>query len=790
MIPFSGAARRAASGDFLAAIRMFGTPAFFNTIAPDPAGDPIALRRQLGAVKNWCRFPANDDGFMARLRQGMANKGPPGEAQMEYVAFSGKSESMRLGHAAVLSAAVRNPIVAAEEYHISIIRDMFEGIYGISLSGDYRRTKPNRGFETCRGAFGFTPCGVSVTECSGKGWLHSHGLYWAELPSWVIQAASKLSAARRGKGDLERALRSYIDVGINAKLDPRVHMQSLLRGISGFEAYRGALYPDQKDSQDHISFAAERTNIHNVHGSRCTKGPRGHEQCSQAFPKDCGHPPTTFVDTRESAAHLIKRHDPEPGFRVVSPLEGADDLLKSLAEGHGVSPLRAVVKDKELVVLETGRPYVSTSEYDVLLRQLKAGAGAQRTPLALELTDGHDHRILVELERATRALDADKSSGPLALALKNAKSKATRTQLQAAAAFKYLRDLPRCDGEAAFDDAVDRGEVLHALMKLALACHDGRLLDDRSIVTILECLPREYQLHFKEAVKCRNSVVTEFNDCLTAVYGCNNAVYALTSGPSAQSALFYLLDYLTKDPVERASTLSLAQAAKAKIDAHPSTADDTGTSVRTAQHFLSVMMNSFNSFGEYSAMIAAICNLGAPPEPMTHIRAVLNVANYIDLACEYTPGIDERRFDYDSDLEEDIFDEDTEDDGGVEDEEDEAEPFDNEGQRDAGRRNKAEKAFQEGSVKPDVVEGKLVVAQMANAYAARPAQFRAWTPYEFHAGAMVVPKRKSGDGDDEARGTWLTSTSMYLVFWSLESPVSPHTSRCRGPCCFGRGIGI
>ena len=83
---------------------------------------------------------------------------------------------------------------------------------------------------------------------------------------------------------------------------------------------------------------------------------------------------------------------------------------------------------------------------------------------------------------------------------------------------------------------------------------------------------------------------------------------------------------MTKDPVDRSSTLSIAAAAKQQIGAFASLADDSKTAVRTAQHHLNVIMNKFNGYGEYSLMFAAYALLGGPPEPCTHRTINLNVS--------------------------------------------------------------------------------------------------------------------------------------------------------------------
>ena len=74
--------------------------------------------------------------------------------------------------------------VAAEGYKLDVAA-MFDTFYGLPLSPSTRTTHDGA---ATPGGFGVCWCGVSVTECNGKGWLHSHGLFWAGIPSWAFNA--------------------------------------------------------------------------------------------------------------------------------------------------------------------------------------------------------------------------------------------------------------------------------------------------------------------------------------------------------------------------------------------------------------------------------------------------------------------------------------------------------------------------------------------------------------------------------------------------------------------------
>jgi len=87
-----------------------------------------------------------------------------------------------------------------------------------------------------------------------------------------------------------------------------------------------------------------------------------------------------------------------------------------------------------------------------------------------------------------------------------------------------------------------------------------------------------------KTLQIRNDNVTEYNIIKTALLGCNTCDLFLSSGETAKVALFYILDYMTKDPVERSSTLPLALAAKTVSKMYSSIAQNKGTGERRAQH--------------------------------------------------------------------------------------------------------------------------------------------------------------------------------------------------------------
>lgn len=105
--------------------------------------------------------------------------------------------------------------------------------------------------------------------------------------------------------------------------------------------------------------------------------------------------------------------------------------------------------------------------------------------------------------------------------------------------------------------------------------------------------------------------VIEFNDAFLASLKCNvNNAYC-GSSVSSKAVLFYLLKYLSKNPTELSSSLSLIYAARKQMLQYPSVAEDSGSTPRNAKHLLAKLTNQLTGMQEYSAPVAALALLGA-----------------------------------------------------------------------------------------------------------------------------------------------------------------------------------
>lgn len=568
-VPYSAQARKGRLGDFVAAMRHFQPFLWFNTVSPDPVGCLQSLRRTFPSFSN-SGFPAEVSGNSAPTSFGdniRAAADQPFRAWPPRVPQEAPVLA-KTDYASLLTRATANAAVSAEGYRLDVSA-MFRHIYGLPLNPETRASAD--GAKT-PGAFGRCTCGVSVTECNGRGWLHNHALFAAGIPSWAFQAA-----AASGNPEILASLAEYVDACVSAELEPRVHVQSLLRRLFSFEPTRGpwlpvppagpapsrpsaapasgdrpmtpggaaaaaaaepgadqpaaasaASAPDDRTLRSFALFAQlcnERTNMHTAHGSRCHGGKTGVCGCAGCFPR----PATVESLTRPLRLPLVRPAD------VVAP------------------PL-ALHIDRRIFVTEPKRT------------------------------------LLPPFDDAGSAPDPGADGDPEDVGLLFSASQADEQAMY----LEAVRQLSEAGSAAIAAGGSGRAAVLDALVALHDASRDGRAMDQAHVLTLVRALPAKHRAALDAALHVRNLKVTEFSPVISALRGCNTAIYLVSSGIAAQVSMLYTLKYITKDPVARSATSSLALQARKHIAEYPSVAKDTGEAVRTAQHWLARLLNAFN----------------------------------------------------------------------------------------------------------------------------------------------------------------------------------------------------
>lgn len=546
-VPYSAQARSGRLGDFVAAMRHFQPFLWFNTVSDDPVGSLLALRGTFPSFSN-TGFPAEVSG--PALADGSNAHTAPfadnvrASADQPYRMWPHPVRQVtaiaKTDYTSLLTRATTNAAASAEGYRLDTSA-MFRHMYGLPLNSETRATVSNDGAKT-PGLFGRCTCGVSVTECNGRGWLHNHALASAGIPSWVFQAA-----AASGNARILASLAAYVDACVSAELEPRLHVQSLLRRLFSFEPTRGPWLPvppvpaftgaavaaqgpsspppaaGVEHSRRSLAIFAqmcnERTNLHTNHTDRCHSGKTGVAGCAACMPR----PPTMEELTRP--------------LRL--PLARPPDLPSSDV------PLRF---DRRIFVTEPKRTMLGPFDE------------------ACGVPDEDADEAVERLFSATSAVE----------------------QALFTEAVQLLKD--------AGGSVADSGSaaVLDALVALHDASRDGTAMSQVHVLTLVRALPPKYRSALDRALIGRNLKVTEHNPVISAIRGCNTAIYLVSSGVAAQVAMLYTLKYITKDPVKRAVTSSLALDARKHIAEYPSLAKNTGEVVRTAQHWLARILNSFN----------------------------------------------------------------------------------------------------------------------------------------------------------------------------------------------------
>ena len=95
------------------------------------------------------------------------------------------------------------------------------------------------------------------------------------------------------------------------------------------------------------------------------------------------------------------------------------------------------------------------------------------------------------------------------------------------------------------------------------------------------------------------------NICLSACLGWNTSANFIAAPGSAQSAIYYISKYMSKNPTHAKSVLPLVYSAVSKRKLYPSKAEDTGSSIRSATHLTQIVLNLLNGGDECSDQMAA-----------------------------------------------------------------------------------------------------------------------------------------------------------------------------------------
>ena len=130
----------------------------------------------------------------------------------------------------------------------------------------------------------------------------------------------------------------------------------------------------------------------------------------------------------------------------------------------------------------------------------------------------------------------------------------------------------------------------------------------------------------------RNSVdcnLVDGNMCLSAALGWNTSVNFISATGSAQSAIYYISKYMSKNPTGARSILPLVYSAVSKRKLYPSIAQDAGSSKRNATYLTQIVLNLLNGGDECSDQMAASAVYNLPSFISSHSFVNLYTVDFI-----------------------------------------------------------------------------------------------------------------------------------------------------------------
>ena len=146
-----------------------------------------------------------------------------------------------------------------------------------------------------------------------------------------------------------------------------------------------------------------------------------------------------------------------------------------------------------------------------------------------------------------------------------------------------------------------------------LKVNDNPELSDYLANLTCEQLNRVYQETAKR-IESSNGYVVEYSPILTFCTGSHNNSACLGSSEQGKAALFYLSSYFSKNKQALDQCLSVLSAACKQTKKFPSTAKDSGTTLRTAQHILTHTLNNLHLKMEVTDYQVAAALLDLPSE--------------------------------------------------------------------------------------------------------------------------------------------------------------------------------
>jgi len=152
---------------------------------------------------------------------------------------------------------------------------------------------------------------------------------------------------------------------------------------------------------------------------------------------------------------------------------------------------------------------------------------------------------------------------------------------------------------------------------------DARI--DVKIRERMDNLAPSLRTKFLDCLAHRNCNMVETMPVVNAALGCNVCAYPLGCMEQAKAVVYYLIDYIVKDPLELQAAVALIEKARKRAIQYPSTADDKGTPVREGMYRLTKTINLMTGSKELPGVLASMLCFGRSRYMSNHGYVYINV---------------------------------------------------------------------------------------------------------------------------------------------------------------------
>ena len=631
-VPFGPVERASCMSDLLSMIRKFGPPSIFLTVAPDDVHNPLSIRLTMETRAN-NNFPAVPEAYLGTLRESSE------DFKRDYLRNEDETNSLEqlLQRQAALHPASTSLLFDR------IAKVILEVMCGTPTSEMINKTVPLQ--KRKKGLFGKGIGSFAVVEETGRGAHHLHMLLWSgALPSLCSGAALHPTAFAALAEALDEQFSCSLPIEVHMlDVARRAMFVSAFRGeynlvprvLAESQTNRNEINLDLHRSA-YITAAFKQTHVWDgnpdSHDKTCHKPPGGKNACRMGVP--FGHPvPETralnisTVQTSKPGKQYLKARAEKLSIDLQIPIEKAMDKaiqeelpavemdkiyqqstvlsFEDLTCGNANAPASLLCTNRDCcpgpaslnTIFHTGDlwlvPTKAAEEKAEERRMASANLTSHQDTVSgiarLVPMEAHSAAV-IEVKRPKLDIgDMTKLKDEAHNITQEVKQRQTCTVESGKKLQQFWqRMLNACPVEVKKElEKQEWKEVKQRLEEMCEANLGEMITGKKELRKACKLVKQmEKMADVWSKLECANSRITCFNISISLLLRCNNNPVLLGSREGSRGACFYLVKYLTKNSVDLQKSLSLLADAKQHIDKYGSTADDKGSSRRTAVHFL------------------------------------------------------------------------------------------------------------------------------------------------------------------------------------------------------------